>query len=329
MDPDARRRVFWARLVGLVGTASLALAARSDAAIYLVMSTVAVLMVASPFVRVRWKLVLPVGIAGVFGLVALGYFALRDRYLGWPMSWPGAQTATDQPNPVLKTLMEIPGFFAGLLGGQRPGYVLSDSGFNQGVDGYRPTGLLYGLGWTEVQLPSIVSIAGLVAVVVVAAVGLNSYRLSRLVAVLFLITAVVGQILIMRSMVDFISFWEIQPRYFVPIFLVILGLLAFSPGLGKRLLTRAQALVVMLSVIVAGSVAWMATAARYAIGPDAAFTNFGQTPDWWWEVGPSRLVWFLIVVGATALWVRATVWNFGTNPVAQRKRPPVRATSHG
>ena len=293
------------------------------------MSTLAVLIAASPFVRVRWKLGLSVGIAGMLALVGLGYFALRDRYLGWPMSWPGAQTATDQPNPVLKTLMEIPGFFLGLLGGQRPGYVLSDSGFNQGVDGYRPTGLLYGLGWAEVQLPSIVSIAGLVAVVVVAAVGLNSYRVSRLVAVLFLITAVVGQILVMRSMVDFISFWEIQPRYFVPIFLVILGLLAFSPGLRKPLLTRAQALVVILGLVIGGSVAWMTTAARYAIGPDAAFTNFGQTPDWWWEVGPSRLVWFLIVVGATTLWAWATVWNFGTKPVAPRKHPPVRATYHG
>lgn len=327
-DHNARKRVFWARLIGLLGSVGLALAARSDAALYLLTSTIAVLIVAAGFLHARWRFVLPVGIVGVLGLLGFAYVALRDRYLGWPMSWPGAQTATDQPNPAVKTLMEIPSFFVGLLGGQRPGFILSDSGYNQGADGYRPTGLLYGLGWAEVQLPSIVAMAGLMAVVVVITVGLNSYRVSRLVAVLFLIAAVVGQILIMRSMVDFISFWEIQPRYFLPILLVILGLLVLRLGDRKPLLTRAQALLVMVGLTVGGSVAWMATAARYAIGPDAAFTNFGQTPDWWWGVGPSRLVWFLIVVGATALWAWATVWNYGTKPMVSRGRTPVKAFSN-
>jgi len=310
-DHNFRRASFWIRVAGLLGTATLALVARSDAAIYLLTSTIAVLIVETPRLLPRWKSILPFAIAGIVGLVGFAYIALRDRYLGWPMSWPGSQTATDQPNPVLKTLLEVPSFLVGLLGGQEPGFVLSESGVNQGVDGYRPTGLVYGLGWTDVQVPSIVAISGLVAVVVVLTVGLNSYRRSRLVAASFILVAVVGQILIMRSMVDFIAFWEIQPRYFMPIFLVLLGVLLLRPNSRKPMLTRAQALVVVLSIAVAGSVSWMATAARYAIGPEAAFTNFGQTADWWWEFGPSRLVWFCLTVIFSTVWGLATVWNYG------------------
>ena len=326
-EPSTRQPVFWARALGAVGAGAMALVARSDAAIYLFTSTVAMLIIATSFRRMRRKFLVVGGLGGLMILLVFAYLSLRDRYGFSSISWPGAQTATDQPNPVLKTLLEIPGFVVGLIGGQRPGYVLSDSGFNQGADGYRPTGLLYGLGWAEVQLPSVVAISGLVSVVVLVTVGLNSYRASRLIAILFLVIAAVGQILIMRSMVDFAPIWEIQPRYFVPIFVAILGVFALRPELRGSLLTRVQGLVVVMSVIVGGSVAWMATAARYAIGPDAAFTNFGQTPDWWWEVGPSRLIWFLLAIGATALWAWASIWNFGTKPVFFEDRTQVRTSS--
>jgi len=311
---------FWLSVVGAFAAATVALVARNDAGIYLVLSTVAVGLVGWRRSTIpRWVLALALSALGAI-LALVVFVAYRNWYLSFPLSFPGAQTATDQPNPLVKLLLEIPGFFVGLLGGQRPLNVLSDSGFNQGADGYRPTGLLYGPGWAEMNLPSIVGISSLIAVAIVLAVGFNSYQRSRVIAFAVLVVATITQIVIMRAMVDFAAFWEVQPRYFVPILLVIIGVGALNTRAGAALMNRVQAVTVMLLVVVSGSVAWMAVAARYAVGPDAAFTNFGQPADWWWATGPSRLVWLCLTVLFTALWVTTTVWNYGAKPVGTGRK---------
>jgi hypothetical protein len=318
-----RNARFWLSVVGAGASAFIALVARNDSGIYLALSSVAVGLLAWNRSAIpRWVLALVLSLLAAISAFVV-FAAYRNWYLSLSLSFPGAQTATDQPNPVVKLLLEIPGFFVGLLGGQRPLNVLSDSGVNQGVDGYRPTGLLYGPGWAEMNLPSIVGIGSLIAVAIVLAVGFNSYRRTRIIAFAALVVATIVQIVIMRAMADFAAFWEVQPRYFVPILLVIVGVGAMNTRVGKALMTRVQALMVMLVVVMSGSVAWMSVAARYAVGPDAAFTNFGQTADWWWETGPSRLVWLCLTIVFTSLWVVATVWNYGTKPRGETQRASV------
>jgi hypothetical protein len=326
---NERNSKAWLSFLGAVATASMALVARNDSGIYLVLSTAAVGLIAWKRSAIpRWALALVLSsLAAVSATVV--FLAYRNWYLSFPLSFPGAQTATDQPNPLVKLLLEVPGFFVGLIGGQRPLNVISDSGFNQSLDGYRPTGVLYGPGWAEMNLPSIVGISSLIAVAIVLAVGFNSYRRTRVLAFVALVAAAIIQIVIMRAMADFAAFWEVQPRYLVPILLVIIGVGAMNTRVGHAIMTRAQALTVTLLVVVSGSVAWMSIAARYAVGPDASFTNFGQTADWWWELGPSRLVWFLIALGATAFWSWATIWNFGARPMVSRGNSEMRPTLHG
>ena len=314
---------FWLSVVGAGVSAFIALVARNDSGIYLALSTLAVGLLAWKRSAIpRWALAIVLSVLAATSALVV-FVAYRNWYLSFPLSFPGAQTATDQPNPLVKLLLEVPGFFVGLLGGQRPLNVLTDSGFNQGLDGYRPTGLLYGPGWAEMNLPSIVAIGILLAVAIVLAVGFNSYRRTRVVAFAVLVVATIMQIVIMRAMADFAAFWEVQPRYFVPILLVIIGVGAMNTRVGKALMTRVQALMVMTLVVVSGSVAWMSVAARYAVGPDAAFTNFGQAADWWWETGPSRLVWLCLTIVFTSLWVVATVWNYGTKPRGNAHRASV------
>jgi len=320
---------FWLSLLGVGMAAFVALLSRNDAGIYLALSTLVVAILAwREHILPRWLLALGLSLLTIASIL-VGYVSYRNSYLTLSLSFPGAQTATDQPNPLVKLLLELPGFFVGLVGGQRPINVLTDSGFNQGVDGYRPTGLLYGPGWAEMNLPSIVGISSLIAVAIVITVGFNSYQRSRVIAFAVLVVATVTQIVIMRAMVDFAAVWEVQPRYFIPILLVIIGVGALAKPTGKALMTRVQAVTVMVLVILSGSVAWMAVAARYAVGPDAAFTNFGQPADWWWATGPSRLVWLCLTVLFTALWVTATVWNYGAKPVGTGRdgKPGVRRRS--
>ena len=60
-------------------------------------------------------------------------------------------------------------------------------------------------------------------------------------------------------------------------------------------------------LVVAGSLAWLAFASRYAVNLSGTFTNFGQEPVWWWAWGPSRLVWFAIASLATLMWAIVTL----------------------
>lgn len=317
---------FWARLALLVLCVLIALLARRDAGIVLALTTVAIgILTVAPKKRPpKWLLFLFAGVTAVALLVFWRAFSV----LFTGRSIPGAQTVTDQPNPVVKMALEIPGFFAALLGGQQPHFAISDSGYRQGIDGYRPTGFSYGLGWTDFSLPSAVGVLGLVAVVMAVTCGFNQYSKRRVVALLVIGLTMIFQILIIRVVDGFGGQWLVQPRFMMPFFLVALGISLLSFGAGKRLFNRLQATLIAASVLIAGSLAWLGTAGRYAVGPDAAFTNFGQTPDWWWELGPSRLVWFLIVVVATTLWVWATVWNYGAQPQRKRFQLRVSGASH-
>lgn len=339
--------IFWAVLLSLVRTGVrrdansilqlmllvvlvlLVLGARRDGGLYL--SAVAV---ATVIVGLKGRPRSPIAIGGVVAIV----LALSVTFLVRGFSWigdiwqtvitsiPGAQTATDQPNPILKTLLEVPSFVAGLWGGQRPSFIMSDSGFRQGVDGYRPVGFAYGLGWTDFALPSIVGVLALVAAVTVMSAGFNSYQRRRVVAFLLLLLALVTQVMMMRVVSNFTAEWSVQPRFVFPYVLPLAGIALLAHR--RRLLSNFQALVASFSVAIAGAFAWLATASRYAVGPDAAFTNFGQAADWWWSTGPSRLVWFILASVATAAWVYATIWRFGTAPLLLNARSVARTSLH-
>jgi hypothetical protein len=136
--------------------------------------------------------------------------------------------------------------------------------------------------------------------------GWRTYERTRVLAFLLLIGAFLVQILLMRSYFDFTSAAFIQPRYFFPVALVIIGI-ALSMKTSKAFLNKFQALGITTLLALAGSIAWLALSSRYAIGPEATYTNFGQAVEWWWPVGPGRLTSFLIVTVVTTIWVVVSV----------------------
>jgi len=275
-----------------------------------VVSTIAVLIWRWPFVRSHLSRSVKI-IVGFFALflVAISGFIFWNRYGLLSLSFPGAQTSTGQPTPALKTLMEFPSFLLGLLGGQESKYIISDTDVSIAQEGYRPTGFTFGIGWTETHLPSLVAIgigfvvAGLIALAIAHATKL------RLIAAGLIIVAMATQILLMLAVFDFNYVAPIQPRYFFPIGLAALGILLAAETQG-RLLTRVHAVVFAGILTVAGTFAFLATSARYAIGPHAAMTNFGHPLDWWWEYAPGRLALTAIMAMVTFGWALATIWIF-------------------
>ena len=310
-SPKSRGRTISLSL-GAITSALLAVSSRTDAGIYLILSVIAVAIWRWRFIKnhLPKKFGIPLAAITAIGVGALAFIWSR-KFGGFGLSFPGAQTSMDQPVPAIKTLLEVPAFVFGLFGGQSAQTVLRDSEAAMGLDGYRPVGFIQGLGWTETQMPSLVGIMTGAAVMALILAGWRRYEKSRAIAFIVLVFAFVAQILFVRAQFDFSAALLIQPRYLFPPTLVIIGIALALKG-PKPFLNRFQAVALSSGLAVAGSIAWLATSSRYAIGPQATYTNFGQQVEWWWPIGPGRLSSFIIVTVVTTLWFTVSIATSAT-----------------
>jgi hypothetical protein len=298
--------------LGLVVSMTLAIGSRTDSVIYLAMITVSLLLWHGKSIFKKFNVR---ALIASFALLAIGLFVgLRlflNRYQTFNFSFPGAQTGTDQPNAILKTLVELPAFFLGLLGGQGPQVGLSTGITNEVQAGYTHSGFYYGIGWLDFSLPPLVSVIAGLGLAGLLFIAMRQYNVWKFLSLVFIGIAVVVLILLMRATIAFAWGNFIQPRYVFPIFLAFSGLALTVRVKRISLINRLQAGVLVVGITTAASIAWLATATRYAVGPNAAYTNFGQTPEWWWNIGPGRLGWFLITVVVSGFWALSTIWVWG------------------
>jgi hypothetical protein len=222
------------------------------------------------------------------------------------LSFPGAQTSTDQPVPALKTLLEVPSFVFGLFGGQSAQTVMANSPDVQRLDGWRPVGFIQGFGWTDTQLPSMVGLFVTLVAFAVVIVAIRRFTPERIIAVGFLLFAFLAVLFGYRAVYDFSTAAFFQPRYLIPLTLVVLGV-AYSTSI-HQIFNKLQGSIIFIMLFAAGSFAWLATTTRYAVGPNAAYTNFGRPTVWWWEFGPSRMAWFVLSMAALAIWIYVAVF---------------------
>lgn len=306
-----QERLLW---LGVVSSAILALLARTDSGIYLVVASVAVLVWRSREIYEKASIKTFVsGVIAFTALIAVTLAIITNRFQSLTFTFPGAQTSTDHPASLTKALLELPAFAFGLFGGQVPKFIVKESELDQGEDGYSYHGYIFGVGWTEFPLPSLVGLIIGAAAFAVILLGLNRYTKPRLVAVIIIIGAFVMQMVLMRASQGFslINNSNLQPRYFFPYAILLMGIAASISVSRKPFLSRAQALFLVTPLILAGSLAWLAVATRYAVSPLATYTNFGQPVDWWWNFGPGRLAWFIVAVVATTFWFSLAVGLWG------------------
>ena len=299
----------WQRLgaaLGAVVTLALALGARADAMYVVALTVVAVLIM--EFRRIR-AFVSPVWLAVSLGGLALllGAFAWTFRvgsYLNqFSLSFPPGNAETDQPNPVVKTLLEFPAFVAGIFGGQQP-WTQRESVNDWGAAGYSWHGFTYGVGAVDVINPSIAAVLGWAAVAGVVFVGLGRSSKRKLISLLLLGVAFVAQVIVMRALVGFGAFWSggvqwsLQPRYFLPLAMLIVAVAVVSFPASRAFLSRSQAALLAGALAIAAVTSLTATTARYVHGQDRSWLQLMPENGWWWSWGPSPAV--LIVFGGIA-----------------------------
>lgn len=286
----------------------VAVGARADSAYVIVLSMVAVALVAWPKLRRRLGR-LWIGLLVVPLVVAAALFNV-GRYVRLDLVYPPGNPEWDQPNALLKLLLEMPSFLAGIVGGQSPVWSQRATSTDALMPGFSWPGYAYGVGALDVQNPEISSLLVLACVGGVIFLGFRSHGARKVVAIAILAAGLVGQIIIMRGLVAFQPVSSLQPRYFFALVVVIISIAALTYPRSRAPLNKGQAALLVLALTIAYTAALMATMGRYTYGQAHTWTGISAEPGWWWASGPSPVA--TMVIGAVA----GLVWLIGMARIA-------------
>lgn len=268
----------WFGGVGWIVAGTLASGARGDAALFVILVSALGLVL---LLRRRDQ-VLP-ALTGLFTIVVAAAFFLRS---GQARLATSSFVEGTQPNTFSEARWAFVAEFIGIYGG---------------VTG-APNGLTEGLGWLDTPVHTGTWVIMLGAVAALAFIGfahLNWRKALALAALTALAVAMPAKSLLQLNALPGELF---QPRYILPVLMVIFGLLLLV-GPGKRItLTVWQLLVLWLGVTFAAALALHVWIRRWTTGLDVLGLDLTEGALWWTEGVPSpNVVWIMGSVAWSAL----------------------------
>jgi hypothetical protein len=173
----------------------------------------------------------------------------------------------------------------------------------------------YGVGWLEFNFLSITGILISLSVFSLFFIGLRFADYNKVIAIIFLFASTVTIMLFIRGLDGFANNTYFQPRYFLPILLVILGISLIEDQSRSPILNFVQASLLVLLVFIGGVISWLTVFTRYAISPLAPITNLDQSINWWpaFEfLKIEKLNFFIIIFLVNLIWNFSTIWTWST-----------------
>ena len=165
----------------------------------------------------------------------------------------------------------------------------------------------WGLGWLDIWLSPITYISMYLAVFGVVFFTIRSLSFEQLVSVLFLSGSVILlPIFVLQSSGYLVGEW-VQPRYILPLYFPLFGLLMLSATVKRSYLNQVQLTLLVTLVALAHSFALHSNIERYVRGQNTYSINLTVNQEWWWDnfVSPN-LIWligsasFLIILSTVA-----------------------------
>jgi len=151
----------------------------------------------------------------------------------------------------------------------------------------------WALGWLDTSMPAIVSAAAVAAFVVVGFAGIGRLWVRKAIALGALVLVLVAlPVYVLQAGGDVVG-EQVQPRYILPLIIMLGGMLALTRTPRELTFTRAQRFALVAALAGAHFVALHLNIRRYVTGIDASGVNLDAGAEWWWA-GP---------VGPTAVWL--------------------------
>ena len=250
--------------------------ARGDAAVYLVLSyAVALFLAWRRDRRLLLDSILPV----VMAIVCVYFFITANQVVSGLNGFGGTDSGGSAAKPRTLVgllgfnLINVPSLWAGVFGS-------------------------WGLGWLEVGMPAIVAVGSLACFIVAGTVGFGTLgrRKSLALAAVGLALIVVPVFVLTRGG-DLVG-EQVQPRYLLPLIVLLGGVLMLDARGRAVRFTRAQTILVGATLVVAQLVALETTMRRYITGNGVQGLDLDAGAKWWWSIPFSPMVVF--VVGSLA-----------------------------
>ena len=181
-------------------------------------------------------------------------------------------------NLLWRNFWEVPGLWFGVLGGY-------------------PWG---SLGWLDTSMPQIVPIVTLAALIAVATVSMIGADWRR-------ITGVVGMFgilwflpLYLLQIGGFKVGEEFQPRYLIPLIVVLIGVLVIrSRNQPPIFVDRFPLIAIAVGLSIANSIALHTNIRRYVTGMDVGGLDLNYAIEWWWWFMPEFFTPNLLWIGGS------------------------------
>jgi hypothetical protein len=155
----------------------------------------------------------------------------------------------------------------------------------------------FGLGWLDTSMPWVVPLAAIAVFVAVGFAGLG--RKDQRTAFAVALTGVVlwvAPLAVLQAGGDSLL-EQVQPRYLLPLIVLLGGLLVLVPSDRVLSFGRIQAYTIAAALAVVNFIALHMNIRRYVTGIDGAGPNLDAGAEWWWA----------LPVGPTAVWIIGAV----------------------
>jgi hypothetical protein len=151
----------------------------------------------------------------------------------------------------------------------------------------------WGLGWLDVWLSPITYVSIVLVILSLGFYSISYLDLKHGLAVAALVISVIALPLIILQTSGYLVGEWVQPRYILPLYYPLVGLLLFST-VGKMSFSRAQYVFVFSLVSIAHSFALFSNLERYIRGQNTYSYDLSTGLEWWWDQLPSPNFFWLI-----------------------------------
>lgn len=275
-ETTGRRR--WALGALYVVGVLMAAGSRGDAAVYVAGATVTVMILTAARTR-AWATAAILPAAGL--LFAVVMFAVSGQAGVGAIGFDGGGVSNVPGSDEGSPQIPLGGF--GLLA------------YNLLMLPFLWTGVwgTWGLGWFDTRLPAIVPWAAAAAFIVVAFTGLARVSWRKAISVSgVLLVLIVLPVYVLTVGGDRVGS-QLQPRYLLPLIVLLALLLIVDPARRELRFTRLQTFAILGALGIANLVALHVNIRRYVTGVDVQGVDLDAGAEWWWSGFP---------LGATAVW---------------------------
>ncbi len=288
--------------------------ARGDSAVYVAFAALAAMILA--FERTReWRLraILPLAVILVGAVFFLGANQATDiAAAGATGGSGGSATGGSEAAPaalggvglLIANLRDLPWLWTGGTG-------------------------TWGLGWYDTTVPNTIWVTMIGVLFAVLLWGLRFMTARKGVVLAFALGALtLFPLYVLYGKGARVGDW-VQPRYILPLLIILVGVALFGFAKDHLGLSRVQTGVLFAFVAVANALSLHTNMRRYITGIDEAGFNLNVGIEWWWDIPLSPMLLWLIGSGAFALMLAGLfLWLYPrgerVGPAAEEISPALR-----